>query len=621
MLYAFNQGDKFVLAIVLVGEDDSVDGPYYIRHPFDREPGWGVSSINYNLSDLLQKAEFNDREPSRYLPKEADRSRTAARCHQCGVYPRESIRQGHPSHAAYMVGTAPVGCGSGSHFRSACQRSILEMGTRASRPIPPGHLKASWAASRKRLFTILEDIVQWENTTNETSLKNARAEIRKCWRETCELNHGHPKASELFNPDRLPILFDPFAGGGTIPLEGQRLGFEVHASDLNPVAVIINKAMIEIPTKFTEHPPVNPTWQGKTNEQKAAIPWSGPNGLADDIRYYGQWMLDEARKRIGHLYPQIEVTNKMAKGRPDLKSVVGQKLSIIAWLWTRTVKSPNPAFSHVDVPLASTFVLSSKSEREVYIAPIIHGDSYEFTLKIGKPPKDAKGGTKSGRATFRCILSNSPIDRTYITGQAQAGKMNTRLMATVVECDRGRLYLPPTPEMERVAMQATPGWKPDVEFFQQALGFRVGNYGMTRWSDLFTSRQLVALTTLTDLVAEVREKIHHDALAAGMSNDPHGIECDSTGAAAYAESVSVYLAFACNKHAMYGNALVPWYALEDRPSMLFTQQVVSMVWDFTEVNPFSEIGGSFAKSITIVSQALEGLTSGFLGGLATSAQL
>ena len=209
--------------------------------------------------------------------------------------------------------------------------------------IPPNNLKASWAASRKRLFAIIEDLVKWENTTNEEVLEKARAEIRKSWRETCELNKDHPQAAELFNPDKLPAFHDPFAGGGAIPLEAQRLGLEAYASDLNPVAVLINKAMIEIPPKFAGRPPVNPEARARRSDL-IERQWKGAQGLAEDVRYYGQWMRDEAQKRIGHLYPPVEVTAEMAKERPDLKPLVGQKLTVIAWLWARTVKSPNPAF-------------------------------------------------------------------------------------------------------------------------------------------------------------------------------------------------------------------------------------------------------------------------------------
>ena len=223
---------------------------------------------------------------------------------------------------------------------------------------------------------------------------HARQEIRKSWRRTCEDNRDHPRAAELFNPDQLPAFHDPFAGGGSIPLEAQRLGLEAHASDLNPVAVLINKAMIEIPPKFAGKSPVNPKareGKGSTNAS-----WKGAAGLAEDVRYYGNWMRDEAEKRIGHLYPKIEVTAEMAQERPDLKQYVGRKLTVIAWLWARTVKSPNPAFANVDVPLASTFMLSTKKGKEAYVEPVIENGGYRFTVKAGAPTGAAREWHQAG---------------------------------------------------------------------------------------------------------------------------------------------------------------------------------------------------------------------------------
>ena len=263
---------------------------------------------------------------------------------------------------------------------------------------------------RQRLFRIIEDLVLWENTTNEKVLQQARDEIWQSWRYTCAENADHPRAKELFDRHKLPAFHDPFAGGGALPLEAQRLGLESYASDLNPVAVLINKAMIEIPPKFAGQPPVNPeSRKEKTLFQKT---WHGAQGLAEDVRYYGKWMRDEAEKRIGHLYPKVEVTAEMATERPDLKQYVGKKLTVIAWLWARTVKSPNPAFAQVDVPLASTFMLSTKTGKEAYVEPVIEDGGYRFTVKVGKP-KDAeaaKKGTKLWRgANFQCLMSGTPI--------------------------------------------------------------------------------------------------------------------------------------------------------------------------------------------------------------------
>ena len=311
---------------------------------------------------------------------------------------------------------------------------------------------------RERIFRLIEQLVEWENTTNEKVLNEVREEIWKSWRRTCADNAKHPKAKELFDPKKLPAFHDPFAGGGALPLEAQRLGLESYASDLNPVAVLINKAMIEIPPKFAGQPPVNP--EARKNKELIGRGWKGAQGLADDVRYYGQWMRDEAEKKIGHLYPKILVTKEMARERPDLKSYVGRELQVIAWLWARTVKSPNPAFGKVYVPLTSTFMLSSKTGKEVYVEPVIENGGYRFTVKAGKPKDtdEAKRGTKSGSSgsSFLCLMSGTPMPFEYLRLEAKAGRMGARLMAIVAEGDRGRLYLPPTPEMEAVAISAKP---------------------------------------------------------------------------------------------------------------------------------------------------------------------
>ena len=298
---------------------------------------------------------------------------------------------------------------------------------------------------RKRLFKIIEDLVPWENTNNESVLQQARNEIWQSWRRACAENANHPQAKTLFDRYKLPAFHDPFAGGGSLPLEAQRLGMEAYASDLNPVAVLINKAMIEIPPKFAGKPPVNPEWQELPEGEKALRTWKGAQGLAEDVRYYGKWMRDEAEKRIGHLYPKIEITAEMAKERPDLKPYVGKKLTVIAWLWARTVKSPNPAFANVDVPLASTFMLSTKAGKEAYVEPVIENGGYRFTIKMGKPKhfEVIKNGTKLARgANFRCLMSGTPITGDYIRSEGKAGRMGARLMAMVAAVSYTHLTLP-----------------------------------------------------------------------------------------------------------------------------------------------------------------------------------
>jgi putative DNA methylase len=462
-----------------------------------------------------------------------------------------------------------------------------------------------WTKARAKLFKIIEDLVLWENTTNEAVLKPAREAIRQSWRETCDLNKDHPQAKDLFDPAKMPGLHDPFAGGGSIPLEAQRLGLEAFASDLNPVAVLINKAMIEIPPKFAGKPPVHPE---ATN---ALMTWTGAAGLAEDVRRYGAWMRDEAQKRIGHLYPPIEITKAMVKERPDLEQYEGEKLTVIAWLWARTVKSPNPAFSHVDVPLASTFILSSKEGKESYVEPVIGKSGYKFTVKVGKPPDGAKAGTTAGkRAAFLCLMSKVPIGYDYIRDEALAGRMGQRLMTIVAEGTRGRVYLSPNPQHETLAISAIPGWKPDIEFSQQALGFRIGNYGMTKWSDLFTARQLVALTTFSDLVNETRERVRRDAVTARLPDDDSALDAGGMGPRAYAEAVSVYLGIGVSKLADYSSALVIWSPTRDQLKTTFARQALPMAWDYAETNPFADAAGDLSVTLDGICRTINALGIG-----------
>ena len=482
--------------------------------------------------------------------------------------------------------------------------------------VPNSQVRGHWTKARQKLFKIIEDLVIWENTTNEEVLSRAREAIRESWRQTCDLNKSHPQATELFDPDKMPGLHDPFAGGATIPLEAQRLGLHSFASDLNPVAVLINKAMIELAPKFSGRGPVHPDAQKRT--ALVAEEWRGAAGLAEDVRRYGQWLRDEAEKRIGHLYSQIEITKELAADRSDLKQLVGQTVTPIAWLWARTVKSPNPAFRDMDVPLASTFILSSKQNREVYVSPVMNGEGYHFTVCAGPPPAEAKNGTSFGKQKgFRCLLSQTPISYEYVREEALAGRMGQKLMAVVAEGARGRVYFSPSIAQEQMASLAEPAWSPDLKIPEQALGFRVQLYGMRTFGDLFTRRQLTALTTFTDLMSDVRDRIRSDASASGIPDDGEPLHKGGGGATAYADAVSVYLAFAVDKTAEYGCTIVPWYAKEDRPKGLFARQAIPMVWDFAEVNPFCDIGGSLEASVKIVSQALVGCDGQLCIGSAT----
>ncbi|TXH15332.1 MAG: DUF1156 domain-containing protein [Hyphomicrobiaceae bacterium] len=518
----------------------------------------------------------------------------------------KSIRHGHPSTLHLWWARRPLAAARAVIFSQMVNDPSWKWEMESPGKIPPGHLKASWAASRKRLFKIIEDLVLWENTTNEEVLEKARAEIRRSWREVCELNKAHPQAAELFNPDKLPALHDPFAGGGSIPLEAQRLGLEAYASDLNPVAVLINKAMIEIPPKFANLPPVNP--EARKPENALGKEWKGAAGLAEDVRYYGAWMRDEAKKRIGHLYPPVEITAEMAAERPDLKPLIGQKLTVIAWLWARTVKSPNPAFSHVDVPLVSTFILSSKPDEEAYIKPVIDGDRYFFTVKLGKPTDpDIANGTKLARgANFRCLISRTPISPEYVKAEGMAGRSGYKLIAFVALGPTGRVYFPPVHEMEITAVSVSPFWKPELQLSGKSAD-QLPLYGINQYWQVFTSRQLLLLTTISDIILDMYERIRQDSLKFGMSDDCEVSDLGSIAASLYAEAISIYLAFASDKVCESSTTLCTWSPLPSKLHIVstFGRQALQMTWDFAESNPFADSSGNILRMCELVANVIE----------------
>ncbi|MFZ5368421.1 MAG: DUF1156 domain-containing protein [Spirochaetota bacterium] len=518
----------------------------------------------------------------------------------------KSIRHGHPSTLHLWWSRKPL----------AATRAVLFAQMVDDPSAHPDLFPTEQAQEeeRQRLFKIIEELVKWENTSNEEVLKQARDELWKSWRRSCTANRDHPRAAELFDSNRLPAFHDPFAGGGSISLEAQKLGLEAWASDLNPVAVLINKAMIEIPPRFAGKLPVNP--ETRKNGELLEARLVGARGLAEDVRYYGQWMRDEAEKRIGHLYPKVEITKAMAQERPDLAPYIGRKLTVIAWLWVRTVKSPNPAFANIDVPLAPKFWLSSKTGKEAYVEPIIEKEGYRFTVRIGRP-KDmeaAKLGTSAGkRAAFTCLMSGTPIGYDYIRSEGQAGRIGAKLMAIVAEGDNGRVYLEPTQEHECIAKQAQPIWKPEISLPNNTRDFKTPLYGIKTFGDLFTSRQLVALTTFSDQVSEAIARAEQDAIAAGIPNDHIPLRDGGTGARAYAEAVGVYLGFTVDKCSDYGSSICGWHVSGEKLRNTFGRQAIPMVWDYAEGNPFSDSTGNWMAMIDWIYESLQAFPATPLG--------
>lgn len=427
-------------------------------------------------------------------------------------------------------------------------------------------------AERQRLFGILEQLVKWENSNDPTILEKAKAEIMK---------------STDNNP---PALLDPFAGGGAIPMEAQRLGLEAHAHDLNPVAVMINKAMIEIPPKFAGKPPINP------EAQAGLAPggqWKGSAGLAEDVRYYGEWMKQQAFERIGHLYPKVKVPKEQGGG----------EATVIAWIWARTVKCPNPACG-CEMPLAHSFILSKKKGKEAWIEPIFEGE--KLLYKVHTEGKPAQEGTVTRQGAV-CAACGAPVGFPYIREESKSGRMGAHLCAIVAEGKSGRIYISPDAEHILAANCPTPDNYPTGNLAPKFTGGSCVPYGLDEFHKLFTNRQLTALTTFSDLVKEAQVKAEADAVAAGLKNDYVPLRDGGVGAKAYGEAVGVYLAFAVDRLADFSTSVSRWSPTNEKPMNCFSKQAIPMSWDYPEANPLGTAVGSFSTIVDYIANCIRQL--------------
>lgn len=536
----------------------------------------------------------------------------------------KSIRHGHPSTLHLWWARRPL---------AAC-RAVLFTQLVDDPSAWPEQFPTAEAQDRERqrLFGLITDLVQWENSNKEPVINAARVEIARSLargRKSEGTADGQDEAVLRVPPcygadgryreqgkadmavvnrylaEVAPPVHDPFAGGGSIPLEAQRLGLRAIATDLNPVAVLINKALIEIPPKFAGMPPVNPESQRKAGMQT----WIGAQGLAEDVRYYGSWMRDEAFRRIGHLYPQVDLPSEQGGG----------KATVIAWLWTRTVASPNPVCNGAHVPLVSSFWLSKKQGKEAWVEPVVDlaKNTWHFVARLGKAPNAEKAslGTRAGKAQdFLCLLSGVPIARSYVRDEGKAGRLGVRLLGVVADGPNGRAYLGATPESEALAQSAKShplyaeahGGFLDAALPNRAMitGGVCSAYGLDSWAKLFSPRQLVALMTLAAVVKDAAAKVEMDA----SSRRPSGV--DNTSATEYGCAVALYLAFLVDQVANHSSTLCGWNTPNTQMRAVFARQGFVMTWDFAEANPFSSSSGSYANLFERMVKGFDLLGSG-----------
>ncbi len=492
----------------------------------------------------------------------------------------KSIRHGHPSTLHLWWARRPLAA-----CRAVLFAQLVDDPASCPEEFPT---EEAQEAERQRLFNIIEDLVKWENSTNEAVLHAARTEIARSTARAHGISLPHrmtPQEVADALKQYAPPVLDPFAGGGSIPLEAQRLGLEAHASDLNPVAVLINKALIEIPPKFANRPPVHP----ETNQTLLQREWRGAQGLAEDVRYYGKWMRDEAWKRIGHLYPKVTLPKEQGGG----------EATVIAWLWARTVKCPNPACG-AQMPLTRSFLLSKNKGKDTWIEPSVDRTVSPPIISFAiKSDKGKPGDGTINRRGATCIACNSVATLDHVRAEGKAGRIETVLTAIVVESQGRRIYLPPIAQHETIAKAATPEWQPTAELGQNPRHMSPPLYGITTFAELFTSRQLTALTTYSDLVSEAREQVLRDM----------GLISTRADGQAYADAVATYLGMGLSRLSDICNALCMWENTKTQVRHLFTRQAISMLWDFAEPNIFAEAAGDFTVSLGTLTKALEALPS------------
>jgi len=474
----------------------------------------------------------------------------------------KSIRHGHPSTIHPWWASRSLAAAKAILFAQLVNDPGGERGWYK------GRTKQEANRERERLFNIIRELVKWENSTNKSVIDAARKEIVNSWKETCKLNNLDPEQ---------PLQFiDPFNGRGYLPLEAQRLGLHTFASDLNPISVMNGKALIEFPRKFLGQTPVGPD-EFSSQKGKSLLEWRGASGLAEDIRRYAGFMNALAYKTLNEIYPTIDIPKEHGAGTA----------TVLAWLWARTVPSPNPAAHGKPVPLVSSFVISNVPRREAWVDPIIVSNGYQFVVRKGKIPKSAMKSTKHGRGSFTCLLTGTPIPLNYIKEAGTSGKMGQKLMAILAEKNGVRYYLSPSKEHEDIALGYKHPWRPTEKLSTHPQYMGPPRYGMNTFGDIYTERQIATLDTLCSLLPQVYEH----AVGSGASHD-------------YAKAICTYLGMAISRSADYWSTLTTWMP-RGTVGHVFASHVIPMTWDFPEANPFSDFHCSWVTNVDWIAKVVE----------------
>lgn len=498
----------------------------------------------------------------------------------------KSIRHGHPSTLHLWWARRPLAAARAVIFA----QMVNDPGYQQGNGFRYGVNKEQAAIEREKLFNIIRDLVKWENTNNEEVLARAREAIRKSWRETCELNRDHPESAELFDPDKLPDFHDPFAGGGAIPLEAMRLGLEAHATDLNPIPVLINKCQLEVISRFDIKKPVS-------GEPKDFLENDSRSSIGHDFVFYANRVLDISKEEISDNYQEVSLPEEMGGG----------KAPVITWLWCRTVASPNPIANGQHTPLIKSPFLSNRKGRYIWVdVSIEEPGNLSFSIKSSTNKPTIKGTI--GRAGATCLYSNSPIPLSYIREQGKNGALGQRIIAAVVIVGGKKVYI--SGDEVNFPEVSVPAELPSSEILHWSGCTNVCVYGMTKFEDLFNSRQKSAMHTFAKNINNIHSEIVAAAKKSGLDDNGQPFSSGASGATAYADAICLFLACCLGRCADYWSSVTSWESSGEFVAHTFTKHALPMIWDYGEVNPLADGGGSWASAVDWIRRVIERLPYG-----------